>query len=123
MLHDKATLTRNKGFIEEKLRQVKLAITNAKRRAQCYGEYLPPEKMAALEEERITLGKRHQNILNALAEANREEKKNIKKDFFRVAARELLSKETYKALIQYAVELEQKEAEEEAYLQRAEQMA
>lgn len=123
MLHDKETLQRNKNYLEDQIRKIKLTITEAKRRAACYGEYLPPEEMSALEEERIILGKRHQNVLNALAEANREAKKNIKKDYFRVAARELLSKESYKALIQYAADLEEDDSEEQAYLERAEAMA
>jgi hypothetical protein len=52
LVHDKETLLKNKAWLEKEITKVKLEITEAKRRAACYGEYLPPEEMTDLEHKR-----------------------------------------------------------------------
>lgn len=122
-MHDKETLLKNKAWLEKEITKVKTEIARAKRKARCYGEYLPPEEMNALEEKRAELGRRHQNVLNTLAEVNRTQKRQkTPHDFFRDAARAILDKNTYLEICDYAADLADDEEVKGRILERAENM-
>lgn len=103
-----------KHQVDERIRSLKMRIANAKSHAYTRGSYMDPSQFRKLEAELENMKVQSQALQNKLGELRRQEKNQRiadSKQWFRQAAKKILSPEMFKSICEEAERLEMAEEE------------